>query len=381
MSITPPLCGTLLYRSSHPLDTPHGRFTAHEFTDLATRQPLLAVACGDCRGAAPVLARVHSSCVTGESIGSADCDCAEQLDAGLARIAAAGRGVLFYLLQEGRGAGLVAKARDRMLVQASHDRVTTFDAYAGMGLEGDCRRYDAVAFAAAALGITAPLKLLSNNPDKLAALRDASVNVAGCTSLAHAPSAFNLTYLTAKSRSGHALDVATAAPVAAELPEPVHAIEPTPVAAAPSLLRVASYLVPIVALPPARGVHWLRLHLYVDRENARERVVLTLARPRDVVPLVHVHAETLTGRFPRPLGDDPWRVAVERIAARGAGVALFLLHDEPAVAELGDAAEHVAASPDLVRLLAGHLPGRAELLAPHPDLAAALAAAGVATQD
>jgi GTP cyclohydrolase II len=379
VSIAPPLCGTLLYRASHPLDTSHGRFTAHEFTDLATRQPLLAVARGDCRSAAPVLARVHSSCVTGESIGSADCDCAQQLDAGLARIAAAGRGVLFYLLQEGRGSGLVAKARDRMLVQASHDRVTTFDAYARMGLEGDSRRYDGVAFAAAALGITAPLELLSNNPEKLAALRKAGVNVSGCASLAHAPSAFNLGYLTAKSNSGHALDVATAVPIAAELPEPVHAIEPATVAATPALLRVASYLLPIPALPPARGVHWLRLHLYVDREAARERVVLTLARPRDVVPLVHVHAETLTGRFPRALADDPWRVAVERIAARGAGVALFLLHDEPGLPD-GDAAAHTAAQPDLVRILAAHLPGRAELLAPHPELAAALTAAGVALQ-
>jgi 3,4-dihydroxy 2-butanone 4-phosphate synthase / GTP cyclohydrolase II len=380
MSLTPALCGTLLFRTSHPLDTPHGRFTAHEFTDLATHQPLLAVARGDLRGAASVLARVHSSCVTGESIGSADCDCAEQLDASLARIAAAGRGVLFYLLQEGRGAGLVAKARDRMWVQSSHDRVTTFDAYARMGLEGDCRRYDAVGFAAAALGIEAPLELLSNNPDKLAALRDAGVVVSGCTSLAHAPSAFNLMYLAAKSRSGHALDVATAAPIAAELPEPVDAIEPAPVATVPSLLHVASYLVPVLALPPAEGVHWLRLHLYVERDSGRERVVLTLARARDALPLVHVHAETLTGRFPRQLRDDPWRTAVERIATRGAGVALFLLHDEPGIAVDGDARAHVAARPGLARLLAAHLPARAELLSPHPALAAALAAAGVATQ-
>lgn len=377
MTAVPSLCGTLLFRASHPLDTPHGPFTAHEFTDLAARQPLLAVARGDCRGPAPVLARVHSSCVTGESIGSADCDCAEQLDAGLARIAAAGRGVLFYLLQEGRGAGLVAKARDRMLVQASHDRVTTFDAYAGMGLDGDCRRYDPVAFACAALAIEAPLRLLSNNPDKLAALRDAGVVVAGCTPLTHAPSAFNRAYLAAKSRSGHALDMANAPALAAELPEPVHVIEPAPLAAVPSLLHVASYLVPVPALAPASGVHWLRLHLYVERDSGRERIVFTLARPRPAVPLAHVHAETLTGRFPRPLREDPWRLAVERIAARGAGAALFLLHDEPGLAAAGSAADLVAGQPDLVRLLAHHLPAGAELLAPHRALAAALAAAGV----
>jgi hypothetical protein len=175
-------------------------------------------------------------------------------------------------------------------------------------------------FAAAAPRDHGPLELLSNNPTSSPPPRGRRQR-AGCASLAHAPSAFNLSYLTAGSNSGRPR--AAAAPIAAELPEPVHAIEPAPVAAAPALLRVASYLVPILALPPARGVHWLRLHLYVDREAARERVVLTLARPRDVVPLVHVHAETLAGRFPRALADDPWRVAVERIAARGAGVALF----------------------------------------------------------
>ncbi|MBX3027400.1 GTP cyclohydrolase II [bacterium] len=373
----PSLCGTLLFRASRPLDTPHGRFTAHELTDLATRQPLLAVTTGACDGGEPLLARVHSSCVTSESIGSADCDCAEQLDAALARIAAAGRGVLFYLLQEGRGAGLVAKARDRMLVQASHDHVTTFDAYARMGLDRDYRRYDPVAFACAALGIAAPLHLLSNNPDKLAALRGAGVRVAGCTPLAHAPSPFNLAYLAAKSRSGHALDVADAPARAAALPEAVQVTEPAALASVPSLLAVASYLVPIAALAPGRGVHWLRLHLYADRDSGRERVVLTVARPRAARPLVHVHAETLHGRFPRPLATDAWRRAVERLAAHGAGATLFLLHDEPGLAAAEHAADLVAARPELVGLLAHHVGASAALLVPHAGLAAALRGAGV----
>ena len=374
MSAVPPLCGTLLYRGAQPLETPHGPFTAHAFTDLVARQPLLVITRGECGGPAPLLARIHSECVTGESMGSADCDCAEQLDAALARIAAAGRGALFYLLQEGRGAGLVAKARDRMLVQASGDRVTTFDAYARLGLDRDYRRYDGVAFAAAALGLTAPLQLLSNNPDKLAALRDAGVDIAGCAPLAHAPSAFNLAYLSAKSRSGHALDVATAPP-AAVLPEPVYAVEPAPVAGLPTLLRVASYLLPVSAVAPVGGVHWLRLHLYVERDSGRERVVFTLPRRRDVAPLVHVYGETLLGRFPHPHRDAPWRAAVERMAAHGAGVALFLLHDEPGLDRAASAGDLVAANPELLRLLVLHLERRGALLQPHAALAAALDAA------
>jgi GTP cyclohydrolase II len=371
VSAPPPLCGTLLHHGARPLATPHGAFTAHAFTDLAARQPLLAVTRGDCAGSAPLLARIHSACVTGESMGSADCDCAAQLDAALARIAAAGRGALFYLLQEGRGAGLVAKARDRMLVQASGGRVTTFDAYARLGLDRDYRRYDAVAFAAAALGLTAPLHLLSNNPDKLAALRAAGIAIAECTPLAHTPSAFNLAYLAAKSQSGHALDLG-AAPPAAALPEAVQAIEPAALPDLPALLRVATYLLPVSARPPAEAVHWLRLHLYVERDDGRERVVFTVPRPRDVVPLLHVHAETLLGRFPQPGRAAPWRDAVARLVARGAGAALFLLHDEPGLATAADAAAFVASRPELVRLLARHVDCPGELLHPHPALAAAL---------
>src|SRR6185436_1559805 len=105
---------------------------------------------------APLLARVHSSCVTSEAYGACDCDCAEQLAASLAEIAGAGRGVLFYLMQEGRGAGFAAKARDRMLVQTSRHRLTTFEAYARMGLDHDCRRYEEVGDLCRLLGVRAP---------------------------------------------------------------------------------------------------------------------------------------------------------------------------------------------------------------------------------
>lgn len=383
MSTAPlPLCGTLLYQGAHALDTAHGRFVAHAFHDLALHRPLLAVVRGTCDGDAPLLARVHSSCMTGESAGAADCDCAEQLDAALARIAAAGRGVLFYLLQEGRGAGFIAKARDRMLVQASRDRVTTFDAYAHLGLDRDYRRYETVAFAAVALGIRAPLRLLSNNPDKLAALRSAGVALDGNEPLRHAPSPFNVSYLAAKSRSGHALGESATTPIAAEPPEPVEVCEPTAVPGLPHLLRVASYLLPVRALPPAEGAWWLRVHAYIDCTTGGERIVLTVPRPAAVTPLVHVHDDTLLGRFPTTTHPaHAWRRAVARLVARGAGAALFLVHDDPP-RPAGDiaAAALVAEQPDLVRLLASHLPGRAELLAPHPALAAALRAAGVTVE-
>ena len=122
------------------LDSPHGAFEVFFFHGVEQGRVAMALVLGDPGGSDPLLARVHSSCVTSESLMALDCDCAEQLDGALAEIGRVGRGVLFYLMQEGRGAGLSAKARDRMIVQASRHRLTTFDAYAEMGLPPDLRR-------------------------------------------------------------------------------------------------------------------------------------------------------------------------------------------------------------------------------------------------
>jgi 3,4-dihydroxy 2-butanone 4-phosphate synthase/GTP cyclohydrolase II len=352
------VCGTLLHLGTQPADLPHGSFRIETFLNLSTRGLVLVLCHGDIGSPQPLLARVHSSCMTSETFGGCDCDCAGQLDAALEAIGRAGRGVVFYLLQEGRGAGFIAKARDRMMVQASRDRVTTFDAYARMGLGRDYRRYDDVAFAAAALGIGAPLVLLSNNPDKVEALRRANVTIADVLPLERAASPFNLHYLTSKSRSGHALsDPVAHAVAAAALPEQVAYFDPHPVAEWPRFVRVASYLLPIRALPPSQGVHWFRLHAFFDLAIHRERVLFTYARNIGVVPLVRVERESLLARF--PLGDRRahmrWREAVERIVARGAGCALFVLHDDPVASADQPGAAVVAEDDALAWLLARHV--------------------------
>ena len=180
-----------------------------------------------------------------------DCDCAEQLDGALATMARAGDGVLFYLMQEGRGAGLTAKARDRMIVQASGNRVTTFEAYAKMGLPPDLRRYDVIAPMSKLLGIAAPLRLLTNNPDKAAAvakvLAEEQIEV-GRTEPIHGPiSAFNSDYLSAKHESGHLLNHPSR--IDAVLPpERVRNLPPMVVPGASHLIRTGAYSLP-VALP------------------------------------------------------------------------------------------------------------------------------------
>src|SRR5215469_2170114 len=221
----PAIDGSLLALDERPLDTVHGRFRAHRFHNLTTGQPAVAVATGDITGRSPLLARVHSSCITSEVYGACDCDCAEQLDAALA--------------------GFAATARDRMLVQASGNRLTTFEAYSQLGLWRDQRRYDEVAAACRLLGVRAPLRLLTNNPEKVATLRDAGVAVGGHRPLAVHASPYSRHYLDAKSRSGHLL--ASAGGDAAQLPEPVRRLAPRRLHGVPGVFRLASYLIPLRA--------------------------------------------------------------------------------------------------------------------------------------
>ena len=377
--------GLLLHLRTVTLPTVHGDFTVDVAQNLFTRNLVLAVGRGDLRGSEPLLARVHSSCITSESYGSCDCDCAEQLDGALAQIAAAGRGCVFYLMQEGRGAGFTAKARDRMIVQASGNTLTTFEAYEQMGLGKDHRVYDEVAAMIRLLGITAPLRLMTNNPDKLASLATEGVTIAGAVPLQRAASAFNVHYLTAKLDSGHALNGDGGAHHAAELPEPVVYFEPYALAGAPYLIHTASYLVPI--LDRSAGVtvaeprpHWFRLHAYMDVRGGAERVVLERRRDPDAVPLVRVQRESLLERFPlrgggesTPMGARKrgWFATVRAIVAHGAGVVAFVPADDDVDATV-------------VRLLVEHVPSHARPLLDDAGaadgLAASLARAGVTVE-
>lgn len=354
------LAGRLLHRGVVPLDTAHGPFAAHVLQNVATGSVAFAVARGDVRGSDPLLARIHSSCVTSETFGGCDCDCVEQLDLALERIADEERGVVFYLMQEGRGAGFSAKARDRMLVQASRNRLTTFEAYERMGLGHDHRRYDEVGHACALLGVTAPLVLLTNNPDKLAALSDLGVAVAGSARLRQPASPYNQHYLAAKSRSGHALEDPANGPDAADLPEPVTDFEPYALPDAPRFVHLATYLLPVRLRgePAPGGPHWFRVHAYFDLVDGRERVVLAYGPHDAAAPLVRVQHESLLERFPLARGGvhkPLWHETVRRMVEHGAGCAAFV----PVAGFDAELRELPAADDASAELLAHHLRGRA----------------------
>ena len=130
----------------------------------------VAMVMGDVAGEG-VLTRVHSSCFTGEVLGSQRCDCRAQLDAALARIAADRRGVLVYLVQEGRGIGLGDKVRAYALQDGGAD---TVDANLALGFDPDLRSYEIAAGMLRDLGVTS-VRLMTNNPGKLSGLTAAGV--------------------------------------------------------------------------------------------------------------------------------------------------------------------------------------------------------------
>jgi GTP cyclohydrolase II len=163
----------------------------------------------------PVLTRLHSECFTGDLLGSLRCDCGDQLRGAIAMIAAAGAGILLYLAQEGRGIGLVNKLRAYALQDQGLD---TIDANSALGFDPDERFYQPAAEMLRQLGFTR-IRLMTNNPDKLAALARHGITVVDRVPLAFPSNAHNAAYLRTKAlRSGHLLDVMPAAAASGQKP-------------------------------------------------------------------------------------------------------------------------------------------------------------------
>jgi GTP cyclohydrolase II len=159
----------------------------------------VAMVMGDVQGPG-VLCRVHSSCFTSEVLGSLRCDCRAQLDAALQRIAREGRGVLVYLVQEGRGIGLGNKVRAYQLQDEGKD---TVEANLALGFGADDRSYEIAVGILRDLGVQS-VRLMTNNPAKRAGLEQAGVSVEGLEAHWVGASEHNAEYLEAKRiKLGH----------------------------------------------------------------------------------------------------------------------------------------------------------------------------------
>jgi GTP cyclohydrolase II len=188
------------YVTSCALPTPWAQFTLHAFVEHATGKEHLAMTLGDIDNGEPVLARVHSECLTGDVLFSQRCDCGAQLEGALRKIATAGRGILLYLRQEGRGIGLVNKIHAYRLQEGGAD---TVEANLQLGFHADGRNYELCQPMFAQFGIKS-LRLMTNNPRKIDAMEKLGVRVVERVPLLVNRNAFNNSYLNTKqAKLGH----------------------------------------------------------------------------------------------------------------------------------------------------------------------------------
>ncbi len=162
----------------------------------------MAILVGDPAAQEAPLVRVHSECFTGDLLGSLRCDCGPQLQGAIARMAAEGAGAVLYLAQEGRGIGLINKLRAYTMQDRGLD---TLDANRALGWEADERNFSIAAAMLRALGMTR-IRLLTNNPEKVAALEACGIEVVARVAHEFAPNGVNDVYLATKAaRFGHLL--------------------------------------------------------------------------------------------------------------------------------------------------------------------------------
>jgi len=182
------------------LPTPFGVFSMHGFEEPETGQEHIALTLGDVANGMPVLGRTHSECLTGDALFSMRCDCGYQLEEALRSIAREGRGILLYLRQEGRGIGLLNKIRAYHLQDQGAD---TVEANERLGFAADLRDYSMCRDMLGHLGIR-QLRLMTNNPRKVDALRALGIDVVERVPLEVGRNPHNEHYLDTKmAKMGH----------------------------------------------------------------------------------------------------------------------------------------------------------------------------------
>ncbi len=194
---------SVVFVAASRLPTRHGHFMIHAFEDSETGKEHIALVMGDVGDGSPVLMRVHSECLTGDGFGSLRCDCGPQLEAAMQKINEAGRGLILYLRQEGRGIGLINKVRAYELQDQGAD---TVEANEQLGFAPDLREYSMCEDMLAQLKVTS-VRLMTNNPLKVQALEQHGIHVVERVPLLTGSNPHNEGYLeTKRGRMGHMLD-------------------------------------------------------------------------------------------------------------------------------------------------------------------------------
>ena len=190
--------------ASPKLPTDYGEFRVHAYKSDITGEEHVALVKGEISEDDEVLVRVHSSCLTGDVFGSSRCDCGDQLERAFALIEKEGKGVVLYLLQEGRGIGLVNKLRAYELQDEGDD---TIEANAKLGFAPDIRDYGTGSQILRDLGVR-KIRLMTNNPAKFVAIEGFGLEIVERVPLEIAPSNTTRKYLEAKKQKlGHILEL------------------------------------------------------------------------------------------------------------------------------------------------------------------------------
>ncbi len=188
------------------LPTRYGDFTLHLYEDTLNKEHHLAIVHGEVSVKKDVLVRVHSSCFTGDTLGSLRCDCGDQLHKALERISAEGRGVVLYMHQEGRGIGLENKLKAYALQERGMD---TVEANEALGFKPDLRHYGIGAQILVDLGLSS-IRLMTNNPRKIVGIEGYGLHVTRRVPLEIPANKTNRNYLkTKKNKLGHLLEQIT----------------------------------------------------------------------------------------------------------------------------------------------------------------------------
>ena len=346
--------GTTLFIGSSPLETVYGTFTSYVFQDIIDKKYVFALAHGDLKNDNFYI-RMHSSCLTSETLRSMDCDCVHQLNGALERIVKEGNGILFYLLQSGRGASYIAKSRGCQMVQHLQDTITTFESYERMGLEHDYRSYRNVKDICIMFNIhNKNFHLMTNNPDKIKKFGGLGINIASVVPMEFPPNPFNRNYLVSKRQTGHILNE--------DLDDHTHenqpSIEPFEPYHLPQqrFIHISSYYLPIepvlglvlVDQVPddytgevetlSHGQHliksneikpyWFKVNVYYDIATHGEILVLTYG-DESKTPVVRIHSEFIFNRF--PLNNESYRnkfsVAVLESVRNNSGIIVVANHN------------------------------------------------------
>jgi 3,4-dihydroxy 2-butanone 4-phosphate synthase/GTP cyclohydrolase II len=202
----------ILYRMEHDslikrevevdMPTKYGHFRIRAYSQDGTSEPHLAIFKGAWKKNEPVLVRVHSSCLTGDILGSMRCDCGDQLTKAMQMIEREGKGVVLYMQQEGRGIGLLNKLKAYLLQEQGMD---TYQANLHLGLPMDARDYGVGAQILSDLGIS-KMKLMTNNPKKRVGLIGYGLEIVENVPIEVKPNNYNKKYLEAKrDKAGHSI--------------------------------------------------------------------------------------------------------------------------------------------------------------------------------